>query len=95
MDDLVAGGKKISIWRRFVQALKKPFRAEKQPEKPKVMVIGAPYNFQHLQIGSACLLGLHPSINDDTVESHTAEDDTAEGNTEDWETERASESFHG
>ena len=95
MDDLVAGGKKPSIWRRFVAALKKPFRAEKQPEKPKVLVISGPSGFQHLQTGSACLFGQHPSVNNDTAESDTAEDDTTEGNTEDWETERASGSFHG
>ena len=82
MDDLNVGDKKVSVWRRFVKALKKPFRGKKKPKIQKRLVIGAPSDFQHVQTGSACLT--RPSPNEDT----------AEGNAEDWETIRASESFN-
>jgi hypothetical protein len=85
--------KKDPVWRRLIEALKKPFRKGKEPvAQPKEMVIGGPTDFKHLQTGTGCLPGQPELRKNDT------EDDTLG----DWETVRPSEStfrpsesFHG
>ncbi|KAJ4357878.1 uncharacterized protein N0V89_002455 [Didymosphaeria variabile] len=83
--DVEAGDekRKESVWRRLFEALKKPFRKEKEPvEKPRELVIGGPTDFKHIKTGTACLPSQPaPQIEDD------------EGDTSgDWETMRPSES---
>jgi hypothetical protein len=82
--DVVEGDKKKeSVWRRLVEALKKPFRKDKEPvAQPKEMVIGGPTDFKHLQTGTACL----PS------QPELQKNDTEEDTSGDWETVRPSES---
>ncbi|KAF9738796.1 hypothetical protein PMIN01_04079 [Paraphaeosphaeria minitans] len=85
--DLEDYRKKESIWRRFVLALKKPFRKDKElVAEPREMVIGGPTDFKHLQTGTACLPG-NPVL--PAPEIGDAEDETSG----DWETVRQSESI--
>ncbi|KAK7181536.1 hypothetical protein PSPO01_12426 [Paraphaeosphaeria sporulosa] len=85
--DLKDDKKLESIWRRFILALKKPFRKGKEPvAEPREMVIGGPTDFKHLQTGTACLPG-NPTL--PAPDNNDPEDQTSSG---DWETVRQSES---
>ena len=88
LQDEPAKTQKPSVWRRFLKAIKKPFRKQKEPE----MVIGGPTDFKHVSTGLPTANALL-EIQRRERERFQALQKAKRESEGDWETVRGSTSF--